>query len=85
MSHEKLHQTIEFIRNYENNHRDQSIGILLERKQQVKQFYNRLNAKTRNPREVYLSQDGSDTRRYRTDRLRGPRDQTADVLECEGP
>ena len=30
MAHEKLHQTIEFIRNYENNHRDQSIGILLD-------------------------------------------------------
>jgi superfamily I DNA/RNA helicase len=64
MFYEKLHQTIEFIRNYENNHRDQSIGILLERKRQVKQFYNRLNTKTRNPVEVYLSQDGGNTSMY---------------------
>jgi len=58
IAHDKLHQTIEFIRNYENNHSDHSIGVLLERKQQVKQFYNRLQAKTRNPVQVYLSQDG---------------------------
>lgn len=64
MHHEQLHQTIEFIRNYENNHRDQSIGILLGRKWQVTKFYNRLNAKTRNPVEVYLSQDGNGTSRY---------------------
>lgn len=62
--HEQLHQTIEFIRNYENNHRDQSIGILLERKRKVSQFYNRLTGKTRNPVEVYLNQDGMGTSKY---------------------
>jgi superfamily I DNA/RNA helicase len=53
--HEKLYQTIDFIRTYENNHRDQSIGIFLERRPKVQQFYNRLNTKTRNPVQVYLS------------------------------
>lgn len=72
IAHEKLHQAIEFIRNYENNHRDHSIGILLERKQQVTQFYNRLQAKTRNPVQVYLSQDGSDARRYPQIDFAGP-------------
>jgi superfamily I DNA/RNA helicase len=64
MAHEKLHHTIEFIRNYENNHRDQSIGILLERRRQVKQFYNRLQAKTRNPVQVYLGGDDGDAATY---------------------
>jgi superfamily I DNA/RNA helicase len=72
MAHGKLHQTIDFIRNYENNHRDHSIGILLERKQQVKQFYNRLQAKTRNPVQVYLSQDGSDASMYPQVDFAGP-------------
>ena len=72
IAHEKLHQAIEFIRNYENNHRDHSIGILLERKWQVKQFYNRLQEKTRNPVQVYLSSDRRDASTYPEIDFAGP-------------
>jgi superfamily I DNA/RNA helicase len=54
---EKLHQVIEFIRTYENNHHDQSIGIFLPYRANVEQFYNRLKTKTRNPVQVYLSRE----------------------------
>jgi superfamily I DNA/RNA helicase len=57
IAHEKLHQTIEFIRTYENNHHDQSIGIFLPYRANVEQFHNRLKTKTRNPVQVYLSRD----------------------------
>jgi superfamily I DNA/RNA helicase len=57
MAHEKLHDAIDFIRTYENNHRDQTIGIFLQRRPKVVQFYNRLNTKTRNPVQVYLSRE----------------------------
>ncbi len=64
LAHGQLHQAIEFLRVFENNHRDQSIGIFLERAKQVKQFYNRLQGKTENPVQVYLSRDASDGSKF---------------------
>jgi superfamily I DNA/RNA helicase len=53
--HSNLHGTVTEIARYEQSRPDATIGVLLPYAKQVKSFYNRLDGKTRNPVEVYLS------------------------------
>lgn len=64
LSHATSRQTIDFISDYEKSHRDQSIGVLLERKWQVKNYYSQLLGRTRGPVQLYLSRDTGDSARY---------------------
>jgi superfamily I DNA/RNA helicase len=50
-----LHRTVGVLANYERAHADQSIGILVPFAHQVQSFRNRLQARTRNPVQAYVS------------------------------
>lgn len=56
----KLHQEVDYIAAYENAHPKVSIGVLVNRSDEVIKFYNRLEKKTANPVEFYSNmQSGS--------------------------
>jgi DNA helicase IV len=55
--HDKLHQAVDFIVNWEKLHGDQTIGVLVPYQNQQIKIFNRLKGKTRHPVGIYVSGD----------------------------